>query len=392
MRNVVLILLLVNLSSCWMFRAYKVRKLNLTDHERLPSVTIEKSDQPYIFISNNDQIKYKDIQVRIDSFINNTQTAAFLLIRNDTLIYERYFMGFNDKTLFPSNSMAKSYTGTLVGMAIADGLIKSDLDPITKYLPELGQRDPRFHQITIRHLLDMRSGLRFNEGAYNLRDDAVKLGFRPKLEKHILKINIKEAPGKFKYQSINTQLLGLIVQRASGKPLQQYLKEKIWDPIGTEYDATWNVDSKKRKQVMMSAAINATAHDYAKFGRLYLKNGQLNGKTLIKPLWVRQISSADTMEKYEGYKNQWWNSRVTQQYKDSIRATRSKRNKKYTFLQKEQSSYSLSYRTDAYSANGFMNQIIYIHPKKNIIIVRLGKLWPDTKDFTQTIFTFGESL
>ena len=375
-----------------MLRAYKVRKLNLTDHKRLPSVPIEKSSTPFFFISSSTLSKYAPIHDKVDSFIDKTGTAAFLVIRNDSLIYERYFIGFDKMTLFPSNSMAKSYTGTLVGIAIAEGLIHSDSEPITNYLQELGERDPRFHQITIRHLLDMRSGLRFNEGTYNLRDDAVKLGFRPKLEKHILKIKIAEKPGRFKYQSINTQLLGLIVQRASKKPLQQYLEEKLWKTIGTESGATWNVDSKKRRQVMISAAINATARDFAKLGRLYLLKGKWDGKNVLATQWVSQVSSADTMEKYDGYKNQFWNQRVTQAFKDSLRASRSKRNKKYTKLISEQNSYHLSYRTDAYSANGFMNQIVYIHPKKNLIIVRLGKLWPDRVDFMQTIYSFGETL
>lgn len=301
-------------------------------------------------------------------------------------------MGFDNDDLFPSNSMAKAYTGTLVSIALDEGWIKSDQDPVTRYLPELAKTDQRFHNITIRHLLDMRSGLDFNEGAYNLRDDAVKLGFRPNLQKHILKIKIAEAPGRFNYQSINTQLLGLIVQRATGQPLQQYMVEKIWKPIGTEKDATWNVDSKKRNQVLMSAAINATARDFAKFGRLYLQKGKLNGQQVVNAEWIRQIANADTMEKYDGYKSQFWNNRVTQEFKDSIRAVRTKRNKKHSFLLVEQSSYQLSYRTDAYSANGFMNQIIYIHPQKKIIIVRLGKLWPDTEDFMQSLYTFGESL
>lgn len=382
----------MNLSSCWMLRAYKVRKLNLTDHKRLPSVSIERSLKPFHFTIGSNLSKYRPIQTNIDSFIKGTETAAFLLIRNDTLIYERYFMGFNDSTLFPSNSMAKSYTGTLVGIAMDEGLIQSDREPITHYLPELGKRDPRFHHITIRHLLNMRSGLCFNEGTYNLRDDAVKLGFRPKLEKHILKIKIEEKPGRFKYQSINTQLLGLIVQRASKKPLQHYLQEKLWKAIGTESKATWNVDSKKRKQVMISAAINATARDFAKLGRLYLEKGKWDGKKILTSYWVSQVSSGDTMERYGGYKNQFWNQRITQAFRDSLRATRSRRNKRHTKLISEQNSYYLSFRTDAFSANGFMNQIVYIHPKKNIIIVRLGKLWPHTKDFMQTIYAFGETL
>src|SRR5215203_1953555 len=151
--------LLFSLSSCWMLRAYKVRNLKLTDHRKLPSVPIAKSDDPFEFIDAHDKNKYKKVEILADSMISNTETAALLIIRNDSMIYEKYFTGFDNNSLFPSNSMAKSFIGTLVGIALLEGKIKSEDEPITKYLPELGKRDSRFHEITIKHLLDMRSGL-----------------------------------------------------------------------------------------------------------------------------------------------------------------------------------------------------------------------------------------
>src|SRR5687767_1659805 len=119
--RIVLIFLLLSLSSCWMQRAYKVRKLRLTDHEKLPSVPIASSDQPYRFYHVPDKLPYKELEMAVDSIIRNTQTAAFLVNRNDSLIYEKYFMGFDEHSILPSNSMAKSFTGTLVGIALDEG-------------------------------------------------------------------------------------------------------------------------------------------------------------------------------------------------------------------------------------------------------------------------------
>jgi CubicO group peptidase (beta-lactamase class C family) len=391
----ILIGLLVSLSSCWIARAYKVRKLKLTDHRKLPYVTITKSDKPLTFITLKDKSKYQKVEVMVDSIIAGTETAAFLVIRNDSLIYEKYFMGFNENSILPSNSMAKSFTGTLVAIALAEGKIKSVSEPITNYLPELTRRDLRFHDVTIQHLLDMRSGFDFNEGSYNLRDDAVKLGFRPNLVKHLLKVKIKEKPGKFKYQSINPQLLGLIIERATGQKLQDYFQEKLWKPIGAEHDATWNVDSRKRKHVITSAAINATAHDFAKLGKLYLNSGKTSTRQIISPNWVRTVSSLDTLEMYEGYKYQWWNKRGTQYYRDSIAKTikiKVPNNRRRQRIPRTNIGYDLGYAVEAFNAYGFLDQAIYVNPAKKLIIVRLGRGWSKKSRFIQSVYELGEKL
>jgi CubicO group peptidase (beta-lactamase class C family) len=391
--RILLFCLLICLSSCWAFRAFKVRKLLLTDHQKLPSVTIQASRYPFYFHYPDSPARFAELASGVDSLISGTETAAFLVIRNDTLLYEKYFMGFSEVDLLPSNSMAKSFTGTLVGIALKERKIQSVFEPITHYLPELGKRDRRFHDITIRHLLDMRSGLDFDEGSYTLRDDAVKLGFRPNLVKHILKARVKEPPGNFKYQSINPQLLGIIIERATGMTLQDYFEQKLWQPIGAEHAATWNVDSKKRKHVITSAAINATAHDFAKLGRLYLNQGMLNNVQIIDRDWVRTVSSADSLEKYEGYKYQWWNKRGTQYYKDSVlKMLKLKRPGKNQPIPKTDYRHYLGYATDAFNAYGFLDQMIYVHPDKNIIIVRLGRGWKKGSKFIQSIYGLGEQL
>jgi CubicO group peptidase (beta-lactamase class C family) len=335
--------------------------MNLTDYQKLPSVKIHKPEQPVPFIDGTAQIQYRDLKHYLDSSLATTQTAAFLVIRNDSIIYENYFHGFTKDDILPSNSVAKSFTGTLVRIANNEGKIKSLSEPITNYIPELLNRDSNFKKITIQHLLDMRSGFDFKEGRYDLKDDAIRYGLRRNLKKYMLRIKIAEPPGRFRYQSVNTQFLGMIIERATGKKLSAYLEEKIWKPLGMEHDGSWNVDSKKHKRELASAGLNGVPRDFAKFGQLYINKGKWNGQRIIDEEWVNTIASADTMNKYGGYKNQWW-SRTNQ-------------------------------RTGAFSAIGFLNQYIYINPKNNVVIVRIGRRWANSYGVsTRFIYGLGEKL
>lgn len=335
--------------------------MNLSDYQKLPSVPIHRGDQTSQFIDGTNQPQYLSLKAYLDSSLATTHTAAFLVIRNDSIIYENYFDGFTKDDILPSNSMSKSFTGTLVRIANNEGKIKSLSEPMTNYIPELLKRDSNFKKITIQHLLDMRSGFDFNEGRYDLKDDAIRYGLRRNMKKYLLRTKIAEPPGRFRYQSVNTQFLGLIIERATGKKLSKYLQEKIWKPLGMEHDATWNVDSKKRKREFASAGLNAIPRDFAKLGQVYLSKGKWNGQQIIDEEWINTISSADTMNKYNGYKNQWW-SRTNN-------------------------------RTGAFSAIGFLNQYIYVNPNNNVVIVRIGKRWANSYGIsTRFIYGLGESL
>lgn len=330
-----IVVLLLCLSSCYMVRAYRVRDFQLTDHQRMPFVPVQAPAQAQPFIEANGNPAYSGLRQYLDTNLANSLTAAFLVIRNDSIIYERYFNGFTKTSLLPSFSVAKSFVATLVGIAIDEGHIKSVDDPVTRYLPQLVKTDQRYQQITLRHLLDMRSGLQFNEGSYGPKDDAIRLGFRPNLRRHALKVPIEKEPGSFDYQSINTELLALVVEQATGKKISAYLEEKLWKPLGAEYGATWNVDSKKRKQEIAFAGLNATARDFAKLGQLYLKEGKWNGKQLINPSWIKEVTEAG---KGLPYKNQWWLNGTPH-------------------------------------ATGILNQYIYFYPASKTVIVRLGRFW-----------------
>lgn len=376
MRYILVLLITLSLSSCWMARGYRVRNFNLTDHERMPYVTIQKSDRAQPFAEARNTFKYAGITTYLDSTLPSSHTAAFLVIKNDSIVYERYFNGFNATSLLPSFSVAKSFVGTLVGVALDEGKITSTAEPITKYLPELLKKDKRFAHITIQHLMDMRSGIKFNEGTYNAKDDAIRLGFRPNLLKYTFKLEIEKAPGTYKYQSINTELLALIVERATGKKISSYLQEELWQPLGAEYNATWNVDSRKRQQEIAFAGINATARDFAKLGRLYLHNGKWNGKTLLSPRWVMAVNNVDSMRTVNYYHNQWWSRPEYKYFKDSLSAISFvKQTGSQGGVQNTRNGFRVSYRNGAFSAHGILNQYVYINPQSKVIIVRLGRYW-----------------
>ena len=394
MRILTAFLLCFLLSSCWMVRAYRIRNMRLTDHQKLPSVRINQPDTAYYFVNAVSQASYLPLHQYLDSNLENSRTAAFLVIRNDSLVYEKYFDGFSGDQLLPSNSMAKSFVGTLAGIAYHERKIKSLSDPMTMYIPELLDRDSAFSKITIQHLLDMRSGFKFNEGSYDLKDDAIRLGLRPKLKKNLLKIRIAEPPGRFRYQSINTQFLGWIIERATGRSLQQYLEEKLWKPFGAEHYATWNVDSRKNKRALASAGLNAIARDFAKLGQLYVNKGNWNGKQLVPEDWINTVSSIDTMNKYGGYKYQWWSRNISQEFEDSLDAIAfSSGIPHVSSLRKNNENFRVSYRTRAFSAIGFLNQYIYVNPGKKLVIVRIGRAWRHPEMFsTRFIYQLGERL
>lgn len=373
------------LCSCYAIRAYKFRKLKTMDHERLPYLTITAGENRYHYAEQQDN-KYAAVSAWLDTTLQNTQTHAFLVIKNDTVVYEKYFAPYSRTTLLPSFSVAKSFVATLVAIAYEEGKIKSLSQPVTDYIPELLKTDARYANISIQHLLDMRSGIKWNEGDYGLKDDAIKMGFRPNMLPYVLKTKIATtASADSEYKSINTMLLGLVLKKATGKPLTQYLQEKLWQPLGMETNATWNTD--KHKLPITYGGLNATAIDFAKLGSLYLKNGKWNEKQIISAGWVNASVSSDSMQFYGGYRNQFWGVTDYSYYADSLEAVskskgaivksyRSKSGTKYYYFKK---------RSNSFYAEGILGQFVYVVPEKNIVFVRLGHSWSHSKYYITSL-------
>jgi CubicO group peptidase (beta-lactamase class C family) len=285
------------------------------------------------------------------TFLDQNHTLAFLIIRNDTLLYEHYFKGTDSASIMPSFSVSKSFVSALIGIAIGEGKIRSVDQPVTDFIPELLDNDTAFRQITIDDLLNMRSGVRFNEGYLSPFADMAKYYYGTNLQKYVLKLKIEQPPDEvYKYQSVNTLLLGMVLERATGVPLNEYLSEKLWKPLGMSTDIGWSIDSERHGTIKAFCCLDAPARDFARFGRLYLNDGKWKDKQIIPEEWVKE-----TMQIVN-------DSRDGQGY-----------------------SYTRHWRVKddgAIFAKGLLGQYIYIDPQRNLLMLRFGTkatdiVWPD---------------
>lgn len=324
---------------------------NITDHKIFPSRPLAKADVPFRFAEARPEMRIGKIDLtKLDSIVKANKSVAFLIIRNDSLLYENYYKGYEAQSTVASFSMAKSYTSALIGAAIADGFIKSVDDPITHYITELKGKKG-FEEITIKHLLLMTSGVKANESYYNPLGQAAKLYYGRSLRRYLKHIKTAYEPGtKFAYRSVNTQLLGFVVERATGKSITEYMNERIWKYLGAEYEASWSIDKKNKGMEKTFCCINAKARDFAKFGRLYLNRGNWNGKQLLPAQWIEESTTyIETDGAVFFYKYQWWLAKY------------------------------------GYFASGLHGQFIYVNPSRNVILVRLGEKegninWPSFFD------------
>ena len=215
-----------------------------------------------------------------------TGTQAFIVIQDDTILYERYVGAFWRDSVATSFSVAKSYLSALVGIAFEDGAIRSVDDPITRYLPELVERDARFGSITIRHLLDMTSGIHYEETGLPNGDDALTYYFDDLRALALERTTIDEPPGqRWHYTNYNPLLLGLILERTTGVRVADYLADRLWTRIGSEFEASWSLDHENGLEKLESG-LNARPIDFAKFGRLYLNGGVWAGEQVVPSAWV----------------------------------------------------------------------------------------------------------
>jgi CubicO group peptidase (beta-lactamase class C family) len=341
------------LTSCQLGRFVFYNFADIKDHKKFQSRPLTANASSFHFQTTNKGKFPKELNnIPFDKYLEDNKTVAFLIIKNDTIQYEKYFKGYDKESIVPSFSMAKSVTSILIGCAIDEGLIKSVDEPITNYIPELTKNG--FDKVTIKHLLQMTSGIKFNESYVNPFGDAASFYYGLNLRKEIGKIKLKTEPGKkFEYVSGNTQLLGLVLERSlKEKTITSYLQDKIWTPLEMEYDASWSIDRKKNGLEKTFCCLNARARDFAKIGRLYKNKGNWNGKQIVSQKWVEESTKLDTSEGSANfYQYQWW----------------------------------LPTPNEDFMAEGILGQFVYVNPSKDLIIVRLGK--KEGKADWWTIFT-----
>ncbi len=359
-RYLILFLFILLATSCHVARFFYFNVADMRDYKKFPQRSLTKAENPFVFAENIDDKHLYDIafpkkmeeDLEIsdwDMLFEESKTASFIIIKNDSILFERYYSG-EDK-IFPSFSVAKSFVSALIGIAIDEGIIQSVDEPITNYLDFF--EDKGFEKITIEHLLNMQSGIDFKESYFNPFGDIAKYYYGLNLKKYVRSLKIKENPGQnYEYISVNTLLLAMIIEKASGKKLYEYLDEKLWKPLGMEFEATVNVDSEKNDMAKSYCCINARSRDFAKFGRLFLHKGNWNGKQIISEEWIKQSTETNCSDDaYSKYHYQW---RVR--------------------------------KNGSYYAQGILGQFIYVNPKHNVIIIRNGNkkginYWPSIFDY-----------
>jgi len=230
----------------------------------------------------------------LDDYLARNPTTGLLIARGETIFVERYQYGRNDRHRFTSWSMAKTVTGMLIGIAIAEGQIRSVDDPAAAYVPALAGTE--YGRTSLRHLLQMSSGVRFRE-EYSGQDDVSKLARDTFIQRGpggvaaVTQFNERSRPAGtyFCYASAETQVLGLVLRAAAGRPVADYLREKIWAPIGAEADATWLVD--RSGQDVTFCCLNAVLRDYARLGLLLAHDGNWRGQQIIPAAWIHDATT-----------------------------------------------------------------------------------------------------
>jgi CubicO group peptidase (beta-lactamase class C family) len=373
---VAFIILFSVLSSCHVGRFFIYNFSDIRDYKKFPSIPLNASASPFTFKTalpgtevNLPSDNQKGKKMPFEHLLHSNGTVAFIIIRHDTVIYEWTRPNYDSASIVPSFSMAKSIVSTMIGIAIGEGKIKSTSEPITNYLKDL---DPKkFGNITIQHLLDMQSGLRSIENYYNPFGDVAKYYYGRHLKKYMKHLKVSTASGgDFEYLSLNTQLLAAILENATHQKPSAYLQEKLWTPLGMEFSASWSIDSKKEKTEKAFCCINARALDYAKFGRLFLNKGNWNGKQLVPKDWVETSAYDFSNRNHFLYTNQWWHTRRYYPLVDTLKIKTA-----YTidYMNNDKSKPYVTAPAGDFFAQGHLGQFIYVYPKTDIVIVRLGK-------------------
>ena len=210
-------------------------------------------------------------------------TVAFLIIKNDSIWHESYAEGYSATSKTNSFSMAKSVTSALLGKTIRDGYIKNLEQPVADFFPQFDKK------LTVGDLSSMASGLNWQEDYYNPFGMTAQSYLDENIRKIILDLKVVEQPGeKFKYLSGNTELLGMVIEKATQKSLSNYLSESFWEPLGMHEDALWQLDSEESGMEKAFCCLASNARDFAKFGRLYAHQGNFRGRQLLDSSFVQK--------------------------------------------------------------------------------------------------------
>src|SRR6266478_7392733 len=267
--------------------------------ELFPSRSVGRSSAPWPFKRAPEPTifyNFRSDRLSIDDYLSHNPTTGLLIVKDDMILYEHYRYARTDRDRFLSQSMAKTITAMLIGIAISENKIRSIDDPVLDYVPSLANTE--YGKTSIQDLLHMSSGVAFTEN-YDGSDDVAKLGRdlfgEPGKDPvaSVAQFNTRIAPPgtKWHYASVETEILGLVLRAATGVPVADYLGDKIWGAIGTEADASWAIDGAGQETTF--CCFNATLRDYARLGRLLAHDGAWEGRQLIPRQWLLDATTVN---------------------------------------------------------------------------------------------------
>ncbi len=278
------------------------------------------------------------LPIDLDAYMASQRSAAIVVLQGGKLRIERYGLDFDKDGRWTSFSVAKSFTSTLVGAALRDGFIKSMDDKVSDYIPDM--KGSAYDDVSVRQLLTMTSGVRWNEDYGDPKSDVAQFNnHKPEagvdaLVSYMRKLP-REAPAgtRWHYSTGETNLVGILVNQATKKPLADYLYEKVWNPAGMEQQATWLLS--KTGNEISGCCLQAATRDFARFGQFILDGAKAGGQSIVPDGWLAEATSgqASTGQPGRAYGYQWW-----------------------------------TYDTGAFAARGIFGQGIFIDPKRQLVI------------------------
>jgi CubicO group peptidase (beta-lactamase class C family) len=287
----------------------------------------------------------KPLAIDVDGYMKAQRTAGLVIVQDGKIRLQKYALGFSGEGKWTSFSVAKSLTSTLVGAAIKDGFIKSLDDKVTAYIPEM--KGSAYDDVSIAQLLTMTSGVRWNEDYGDRNSDVARFNehkAEPGIDVTVsyLRTLPREAPAgsKWVYKTGETNLIGVLVSKATGKSVSQYLSEKIWAPFGMEQDASWLLGGTGHE--ISGCCIQASTRDFARFGVFMLGGAAIEGQSILPEGWIAAATTkkAGIGQEGRGYGYQWW-----------------------------------TYDNGTYAAQGIFGQGIFIDPARNLVIASNSN-WP----------------
>ena len=308
---------------------------NINDYNQFKTNTIVGGNPQVLQTDNEYNVP---LNSELTAFLEESKSAAFLILKDGKLVSEHYFGEYNDRSKTNSFSVAKTITTMLIGTAIKDRYIESLNQPITDFIEEF--KDNEYAQnTTIEHLANMTSGYDWDEHYYSPFSLTPKLYYGKNSTKFLLDRAITKPSGEeYYYSSASTQLLGIVLTRAIGdKTISEYASEKLWKPLGMNDDGLWHTDATGME--FTYCCVNTNARNFAKLGQLLLQNGVWNNKEILDSSFVEKIHSSNGLVDYYGLSG-------------------------WLFP---------NYNPKFYCAEGHLGQFIIVIPEKNMVVVRLGE-------------------